>query len=117
MRGSLELPLANMYLRHHSVPRSFARRFGSKLKRVQRERMSSALSLRISSSSVLVIHRMRDVQLAEWSKEDIATKNQRKLITDGDDVVANGETGLLVSSRAYPGPVARVLDNDKGASK
>jgi hypothetical protein len=59
---------------------------------------------------------MWDVQLAEWSKEAIA-KNQRKLITDGDDVVAKSEAGLLVSSRAHIGLVGRVGDNNKGASK
>ncbi|OKO69174.1 hypothetical protein [Bradyrhizobium sp. AS23.2] len=53
---------------------------------------------------------------AEWSKEAIA-KNQRKLITDGDDVVAKRETSLLVSSRAHIGLVGRVGDNNKGASK
>src|SRR5262249_56599017 len=38
---------------------------------------------------------MWDVQLAEWTKDAIE-KNQRKLITDGDDVAAKSETGLLV---------------------
>jgi hypothetical protein len=44
---------------------------------------------------------MWDVQLAEWSKEAIE-KNQRKLITDGDDVVAKSNTGLLVSPGGGP---------------
>jgi hypothetical protein len=44
---------------------------------------------------------MWDVQLAEWSKESIAN-NQRKLITDGDDIVAKSEGGLLVSPVGGP---------------
>ena len=44
---------------------------------------------------------MWDVQLAEWTKEAIE-KNQRKRITDGDDVAANSETGLLVSPGGGP---------------
>jgi hypothetical protein len=50
---------------------------------------------------------MWDFQLAEWSKEAIA-KNQRKLITDGDDVLAKSEKGLLVSPRAHIDLVGRV---------
>jgi len=59
---------------------------------------------------------MWDVQLAKWSKEAIAEKH-RKLITDGDDVVAKSETGLLIRSRAHIGLVGSVGDKDKGASK
>ena len=44
---------------------------------------------------------MWDVQLAEWTKDAIA-KGQRKLITDGDDVVAKSEAGLLVSPIGGP---------------
>src|SRR4029450_13923333 len=39
---------------------------------------------------------MWDVQLAEWTKEAIE-KNQRKLITDGDDVIVTSKAGLLGS--------------------
>jgi hypothetical protein len=44
---------------------------------------------------------MWDVQLAEWSKEAIET-SQRKLITDGDDVTAKSERGLLISPGGGP---------------
>jgi hypothetical protein len=44
---------------------------------------------------------MWDVQLAEWTKEAIA-KNQRKLVTDGDDIEAKSEAGLLVSPGGGP---------------
>jgi hypothetical protein len=44
---------------------------------------------------------MWDVQLAEWTKDAIE-KNQRRLITDGDDVAAKSETGLLVSPVGGP---------------
>jgi len=44
---------------------------------------------------------MWDVQLAEWTKEAIAT-NRRKLITDGGDIEANSEAGLLVSPAGGP---------------
>ena len=44
---------------------------------------------------------MWDVQLAEWTKEAIE-KNQRKLITDGDDVSVKSEAGLLVSPGGGP---------------
>jgi hypothetical protein len=44
---------------------------------------------------------MWDVQLAEWTKEAIE-KNQRKLITDGDDVAVKSDTGLLVSPGGGP---------------
>jgi hypothetical protein len=39
---------------------------------------------------------MWDVRLAEWTKEAIE-KGQRKLITDGDDLEAKSDSGLLVS--------------------
>ena len=39
---------------------------------------------------------MWDVRLAEWTKEAIS-KDQRKLITDGDDLEAKSASGLLVS--------------------
>ena len=39
---------------------------------------------------------MWDVQLAEWTKEAVEN-NQRKLITDGNDIAAKSEAGLLVS--------------------
>lgn len=44
---------------------------------------------------------MWDVQLAKWTEEAIE-KNQRKLITDGDDVTSKSETGLLVSPGGGP---------------
>jgi hypothetical protein len=44
---------------------------------------------------------MWDVQLAEWTKEAIE-KNQRKLITNGDDIVAMSHAGLLVSPVGGP---------------
>jgi len=44
---------------------------------------------------------MWDVQLAEWTKEAIE-KNQRKLITDGDDLLAKSEAGLLISPGGGP---------------
>ena len=44
---------------------------------------------------------MWDVQLAEWTKETIE-KNQRKLITDGADITAKSEAGLLVSPVGGP---------------
>jgi hypothetical protein len=44
---------------------------------------------------------MWDVQLAEWTKEAIE-KKQRKLITDGNDLIAKSETGLLVSPGGGP---------------
>jgi hypothetical protein len=44
---------------------------------------------------------MWDVRLAEWTKEAIA-KDQRKLITDGDDLEAKNESGLLVSPAGGP---------------
>jgi hypothetical protein len=44
---------------------------------------------------------MWDVQLSEWTKEAIEN-NQRKLITDGDDIAAKSEAGLLVSPVGGP---------------
>src|SRR5262247_152190 len=44
---------------------------------------------------------MWDVKLAEWTEEAIE-KNQRKLITDGEDVTAKSEAGLLVSPGGGP---------------
>jgi hypothetical protein len=44
---------------------------------------------------------MWDVQLAEWSEVAIE-KNQRKLITDGDDVASKSEAGLLISPGGGP---------------
>jgi hypothetical protein len=44
---------------------------------------------------------MWDVRLAEWTKDAIS-KNQRKLITDGDDLEAKSAAGLLVSPAGGP---------------
>ncbi|MBR0695258.1 hypothetical protein JQ553_18730 [Bradyrhizobium lablabi] len=44
---------------------------------------------------------MWDVQLAEWTKEAVQS-NQRKLITDGNDVAAKSDAGLLVSPVGGP---------------
>ncbi|OSJ32587.1 hypothetical protein BSZ19_18305 [Bradyrhizobium japonicum] len=44
---------------------------------------------------------MWDVQLAQWSKETIE-KNQRRLITDGDDITAKSQAGVLVSPIGGP---------------
>lgn len=44
---------------------------------------------------------MWDVRLAEWTKEAIS-KDQRKLITDGDDLEAKSASGLLVSPVGGP---------------
>jgi hypothetical protein len=44
---------------------------------------------------------MWDVRLAEWTKEAIA-KDQRRLITDGDDLEAKSDSGLLVSPAGGP---------------
>ena len=44
---------------------------------------------------------MWDVRLAEWTKEAIS-KDQRKLITDGDDLEAKSASGLLVSPAGGP---------------
>ena len=53
---------------------------------------------------------MWDVQLAEWTKEAIE-KNQRKLITDGDDVTVNSKAGLLVSPGGGPVRTTGILVN------
>ena len=53
---------------------------------------------------------MWDVQLAEWTKEAIE-KNQRKLITDGDDVTVKSEKGLLVSPGGGPVRTTGILVN------
>src|SRR5262245_19781672 len=44
---------------------------------------------------------MSDVQLAEWTKAAVEN-NQRKLITDGNDIAAKSEAGLLVSPVGGP---------------
>jgi hypothetical protein len=44
---------------------------------------------------------MWDVRLAEWTQEAIS-KDQRKLITDGDDLEAKSASGLLVSPAGGP---------------
>lgn len=44
---------------------------------------------------------MWDVRLAEWTKEAIS-KDQRKLITDGDDLEAKSASGSLVSPAGGP---------------
>ncbi|WP_407176315.1 hypothetical protein [Bradyrhizobium sp. STM 3562] len=44
---------------------------------------------------------MWDVRLAEWTKEAIV-KDQRKLITDGDDLESKSAAGLLVSPAGGP---------------
>lgn len=44
---------------------------------------------------------MWDVRLAEWTKDAIA-KGQRNLITDGDDLEAKSDSGLLVSPAGGP---------------
>lgn len=53
---------------------------------------------------------MWDVQLAEWTKEAIE-KNQRKLVTDGDDLTAKSEAGLLVSPGGGPVGTNGILVN------
>jgi hypothetical protein len=53
---------------------------------------------------------MWDVQLAEWSKDAIETK-QRKLITDGEDLIAKSKAGLLVSPSGGPVRTTRNLVN------
>lgn len=103
-----------MYLRYHSVPRT------SLLEQAEKSSVRAhvfCLTLAHFIELNAGCSPIRDVQLAEWSKEAIAREDQRKLAADGDDVVAKSETGLLVSSRAHPGPGRRVGDNDKGASQ
>jgi hypothetical protein len=53
---------------------------------------------------------MWDVQPAEWTKEAIE-KNQRELITDGDDLTAKSKTGLLVSPGGGPVRTTGILVN------
>lgn len=63
----------------------------------------SALSLRISPSSVLIVHRCG---MFSWTSTQRGyRKDSTKLITDGDDVVAKSETGLLASSHPHIGLV------------
>jgi hypothetical protein len=75
----------------------------------ERQGLNSALSGEGPSLDVLANFKeisagyspMWDVQLAAWTKEAIE-KNQRKRITDGDDVAAKSEIGLLVSPAGGP---------------
>ena len=75
----------------------------------ERQGLNSALSGEGPSLDILAQFKeisagyspMWDVQLAEWTKEAIE-KNQRKLITDGDDVAVKSDTGLLVSPGGGP---------------
>lgn len=53
---------------------------------------------------------MWDVQLAEWTKEAVVN-NQRKLITDGNDIVAKSDAGLLVSPVGGPVKTTGILVN------
>ncbi len=53
---------------------------------------------------------MWDVQLAESTKEAME-KNKRKIITDGEDVTAKSETGLLVSPGGGPVRTTGILVN------
>ena len=84
----------------------------------ERQGLNSALSGEGPSLDILAQFReisagyspMWDVQLAEWTKEAIE-KNQRKLITDGEDVTAKSETGLLVSPGGGPVRTTGILVN------
>lgn len=75
----------------------------------QRQGLNSALSGEGPSLDILAqftelsagYSPMWDVQLAEWTKEAIE-KNQRKLITDSDEIGQNSEAGLLVSPAGGP---------------
>jgi len=75
----------------------------------ERQGLNSALSGEGSALDILAnftelspgYSPMWDVQLAEWTKEAIE-KNQRKLITNGDDIVAKSDAGLLVSPAGGP---------------
>src|SRR4029450_13251222 len=67
-------------------------------------------SLRSSRRSVPDIHRCGMFQLAEWIKEAIE-KNQRKPITDGDDLTVKSETGLLISPGGGPVRTTGILVN------
>jgi hypothetical protein len=79
------------------------------LKDPERQGLDSALSGEGPSLDILAnfteisegYSPMWDVQLAEWTEEAIA-KNQRTLITDGDDIEAKSEAGLLVSPGGGP---------------
>jgi hypothetical protein len=79
------------------------------LKDPERQGLNSALSGEGPSLDILAdfteispgYSPMWDVQLAEWTKEAIA-KNQRKLVTDGADIEAKSEAGLLVSPVGGP---------------
>jgi hypothetical protein len=70
----------------------------------ERQGLNSALSGEGPSLDILADFKevsagyspMWDVQLAEWTKDAIE-RNQRKLITDGGDLTAKSEAGLLVS--------------------
>lgn len=75
----------------------------------ERQGLNSALSGEGPSLDILADFKeispgyspMWDVQLAVWTKEAIQNK-QRKLITDGDDLRAKSEAGLLVSPAGGP---------------
>jgi hypothetical protein len=84
----------------------------------ERQGLNSALSGEGPSLDILAQFKeisagyspMWDVQLAEWTKDAIE-KNQRKLITDGEDVTAKSETGLLVSPGGGPVRTTGILVN------
>jgi hypothetical protein len=75
----------------------------------ERQGLNSALSGEGPSLDILAHFKeisagyspMWDVQLGEWTKEAIEN-NQRKLITDGNDITAKSEAGLLVSPVGGP---------------
>ena len=75
----------------------------------ERQGLNSALSGEGPSLDVLADFKevsagyspMWDVQLAVWTKEAIE-RNQRKLITNGEDITANSGRGLLVSPGGGP---------------
>jgi hypothetical protein len=75
----------------------------------ERQGLNSALSGEGPSLDILANFKeisagyspMWDVQLAEWTREAVE-QNRRKLITDGDDVTAMSEAGLLVSPGGGP---------------
>ena len=84
----------------------------------ERQGLNSALSGEGPSLDILANFKeisagyspMWDVQLAEWTKEAIE-KNQRKLITDGDDVTVKSKAGLLVSPGGGPVRTTGILVN------
>jgi hypothetical protein len=84
----------------------------------ERQGLNSALSGEGPSLDILARFKeisagyspMWDVQLAEWTKEAIE-KNQRKLITDGDDVTVGSKAGLLVSPGGGPVRTTGILVN------